>query len=252
VQGYRDWGKTMRRTKKRFYIILLKNNFRTMYREIRDLIFHPDAFFARLTKEKPGPMLPFLIIIISACLNIAGLMLAQILPGMINFDKTGNLTFTSTLIYYVVIFCIVPLLDWGIISIGFYCISRLVLGRGSLMATFRNAGYGMLPWIIFTTISSVYAIISLLIHNPMFPFFHVLMGGSAPPFMEGSTPTLIIFLFSFSCYLWMFYLWILGMKYSYQIKFWKAAGIVLIPVIILLLLDQPAWIIVGKYIFFGF
>lgn len=212
-----------------------------MYGGIHDLIIHPDAFFARITDGKTGPIPPLLIIVIAGCINCAGLFLAQIFSGMHNAGSTGNFIGASTLIYYLVLFCIVPLVDWVIVSAGCYCISRMVFGRGSLAAIFRNAGYGMVPWIIFTTISSVYAIVSLFLHNPAFPFYHILMGGSGP--------AAAIFLFSLGCYLWMYYLWTLGMKYTGQIPFWKAAGIILIPVIIVTLLDDPTWVVVLRSLF---
>lgn len=214
-----------------------------MFAGISELIIHPDAFFARITKEKTSLIPPLVIVLAGACINIVGTFLLLALSRSLSSGKFEELNYVSTLTYYLIVFAIVPLLDWGILSVGFCCISHMISGKGSLKATFQNAGYGMLPWTILAALSAGYMIIFSCIHH-LFPF--------VPITAAGSTHTVICFLIDFGFFLWVLYLWILAAKYTHEFTFRKAAGVTVIPVILLLLLDPPVWVFQGRYIFFGF
>jgi hypothetical protein len=114
---------------------------------LRKLLFSPAVFFAEIAQETESLIWPFLI----AMLGGIGMIASSVFYTV--FLHTGSrdsalASFSATLSNHYVF--MVPLIMWVIVSVTIFAVSRGFSGTGSLVSTFRNTGYGMLPVNLYT------------------------------------------------------------------------------------------------------
>jgi len=105
-----------------------------MVHDLIDLVFNPRSFFRRKTREPPDYLLP--VIIVGAA-SLVYLVTEAVYP--VTAPDTGFQIFT------IVLNVLGPFIDWVVIALVLYVFCRAFSGKGTIPATFRNTGYGMLP-----------------------------------------------------------------------------------------------------------
>ena len=214
-----------------------------MFFGLKDLLLHPDAFFARVAQGKVNLIPPLVIVGAGMFLNFLGLLLtlgfykSLISPEFYSHISGG---LVGSFICYSLI---TPLVIWGFFSFSLYGISRLFAGEGSLPATIQNVGYGMIPLTVsalvpvitsVVTIYNYYAFLAPRISwNMLFPW-DVFPGDDSAPI--GFFVLLIIGVVVF---IWMWYLWILAVRHTHQFTMRKAAIITVVPVAIYVGVTTP-------------
>jgi hypothetical protein len=203
-----------------------------MFFGIRDLVLHPDAFFETVSKEKVNLIPP--VVIVGAGLFIS-FMIAVVYYSLISGNNLHYVGWMAIIQVFFRCTAVIPLIVWGVISLGTYGISWGCEGKGSLAATVQNIGYGMLPWIVFIIGSVIFSGLSFVI-------FH----STSPADM---TLGAIIFhwadiIFGLVIFFWGWYLWILAVRYTHGFTLRKAAAVTIVPVAIVIWLTIPvqAWI----------
>jgi hypothetical protein len=230
-------------TKIGYYISISSYTSCTMFFGLKDLLLHPDAFFARVAQGKVNLIPPLVIVGAGMFLNFLGLLLtlgfykSLISPEFYSHISGG---LVGSFICYSLI---TPLVIWGFFSFSLYGISRLFAGEGSLPATIQNVGYGMIPLTVsalvpvitsVVTIYNYYAFLAPRISwNMLFPW-DVFPGDDSAPI--GFFVLLIIGVVVF---IWMWYLWILAVRHTHQFTMRKAAIITVVPVAIYVGVTTP-------------
>lgn len=128
-----------------------------MYSWIRELLFHPASFFDRKNQEKPGLLIPALIVGIG---SIVGVMTPFILsvygdmpdPLMILQMQGSDLVSVVVLFISYLVF---PFIAWLCIALTLSAISAIFSGTGSFIRTLQNSGYGCLPLTIISPITII-------------------------------------------------------------------------------------------------
>lgn len=183
---------------------------------MRDLLFYPDLFFARIVREK-ADLAPAAMIVGAGCL-------AALAGALICIPFAGGST--GTTLMSIAGYCALPFIAWGFLSGVLFCISRLFSGSGSLVGTLQNAGYGMLPW----ALSAVVDIVIMLLFFGRSTTVYTSMWYT-PQFAAS-----VVFLLFF---VWSCYLWIYAVKHTHRIPVCKAAAAVILSVIV--------WFLVFSY-----
>jgi hypothetical protein len=202
-----------------------------MFGGISALVIHPDAFFARISKEKINLIPPLAIV-------GAGILLFTLIYVLIFIGSTGsgyspdNLLGNSPLLRGIFLSfisrsIITPFLVWGVFSGVLYILPRIIGGDGSLFATIQNVGYGMLPWPV----------------SVIFPVLYYIQRFNSPGgiigcgiwFMPGELCTVpLIIMMIWSCSLWIF-----AIRHTHGLSLARAAAITIIPVGLILLVCVP-------------
>ncbi|MGA2121312.1 MAG: YIP1 family protein [Methanoregula sp.] len=109
-----------------------------MFSGINDLILHPDAFFERVSQEKINLIPPLAIVGAGILFTLLPLVFTFIYYSLTASHTLHNILWWGMIGYYLRCFSVIPLVIWGILSIGTYGISRIFDGKGSLSATVQN------------------------------------------------------------------------------------------------------------------
>jgi hypothetical protein len=175
----------------------------------KDLLFHPDVFFAQVSKEKAGLVWPLIIVAIGGIVSFAGAVFLS--PAATEPVTQYSITFLSLLA--------VALATWIIISTGLFLISKAFAGTGSYLVTLQNTGYGMLP---FAFSSAVTFISVAAITGNMASF------SSVPNIVFSA----VIYVEQLVFTLWAAYLWVCGTRNAHGLPTPLAVATVVIVVAI--------------------
>jgi hypothetical protein len=197
---------------------------------IWDLLFHPDAFFARVSKERINQIPPLIIIGTGIFFFSIIHLMALIFPNRGGWSFLVFQGLAQKIIVSLITASVVkPMIIWGLFSIVFYCISRVAGGTGSFYATIQNVGYGMLPWsvsVIVPFIAYVYNFVSYT-GGPV-------IGGYCGIWLMHpivcSLPLLGVMV-------WSCYLWTIAVRYTHGLPLKKAAVITIVPVSVFLFIS---------------
>ncbi len=188
--------------------------FFSMIVAVRDLLFYPDTFFTRTVREEVN-LVPAAIIVGAGCLaTLAGIAVRIQFAG----DYTG-----MAVLMIIVRYCILPFIEWGILSGLLFGISRLFSGSGSLAGTLQNTGYGMLPW----TLSTIAGFFVTLLFFRKSPVVYTSMLHT-PQFIAVA---IFLLFFFWSCCLWVY-----AVKHTHRIPVQKASVAVFLSVMVCFLL----------------
>jgi len=123
-----------------------------VYPDLFELLFHPDTFFERKSREPANLLLPAIIVSIGSILNFFFSRIAsQTLDNdyLVNFLWNIHLLPDSSILILVL-----PFFAWFCFSGILFITSRLLAGTGSFAVTFRNTGYGCLP-LTFLSVTNI-------------------------------------------------------------------------------------------------
>ncbi len=182
----------------------------TFLSKMKDLLFHPDAFFTRLENEEINLVPPVLIVLLTG-IGLAVTFAIQVYStGPVagrSEDEVLMLLLTS---YPVISAFIIPVLMWVVASVAICLVARIVSGTGSLVMTFQNIGYGLFPSALYNAV------------NPLlvFALIPVTMGSSLSGF--AMVPMLFLALVSMIVTVWTFCLWVFGAMHAQRIPMGKA------------------------------
>jgi hypothetical protein len=177
----------------------------SMVGSLRDLFFHPDTFFAHLPPEKAEFFWPFVIVAIGSVVNFAGAVVTS--PPVTDPLTQYSITFLSLLA--------AAIATWIIISAGLFLLSRAFSGTGSYLATLRNTGYGMFPFVF----SGVVTLVSVA----------VIMGNQTSISLIPSVMfSALIYAEQMVFTIWVAYLWYCGIRNAQGIPSPLAAAAVVI------------------------
>jgi hypothetical protein len=200
-----------------------------MFHEMKELLFHPEIFFTRMTGEKTDLLFPALIIFMGGAIGLAS-------PNVINLFSRGGGEMRNIIVMPDTVFVslFMPFLSWIVIAGILFVLCRLFSGTGTFGATLQNAGYGCLP----LTIMPVLGIIN-----------GILIGRfTEPPGAIGADVIIGLGLLSVLFTIWSGYLWTYAMEKTHAIPHGRAmaaASIVVLlymsPVLLnILALSSPA------------
>jgi hypothetical protein len=195
-----------------------------------DLILHPDAFFARVSQEKVNLVPPVLIVGAGALLFIVVNLVYWAFPTRQGYSisfLTSTGIFRNLMLAQIITSVIIPVCVWVFISIILYILARIAGSTGSFPATFRDVGYGMLPWILSVILPFI-----VILHRFLTYTGGPVSGGNCgiwfmPP-MYCTVPLLGILV-------WSGYLWMLSLRHTHGITPAESAIITGIPVVICLI-----------------
>ena len=135
---------------------------------ILDLVFHPDIFFERVSRQPVNLLPPLAIIGAAFLLNVLGALLIIVHFVLLGMGPIGQSGMIVALAKTVLCDMLTLLLIWGVASVYFYLASRLLSGTGSFPATVQNTGYGLLPLVLASfgyAIDAVTSCFSLLLYH---------------------------------------------------------------------------------------
>jgi hypothetical protein len=204
----------------------------TVFHGIRDLLFHPDAFFARVSQEKINLIPPLLIVGTGILFTLLPFVIALVYYSLTVSINLHNIGWEGMIKNYLLCYGVIPLVTWGVLSLGAYGFSHLLDGKGSLTATVQNMGYGMMPWAVsvigMTSFGGILFFIAYILPSTIIPMEEY------APYGYGIFPYIsLIILF------WMWYLWILAIRHTHQFTMRKAAMITVVPVAIYVSVTIP-------------
>ncbi len=187
-----------------------------MYRELKELLFHPDSFFTRKTGEKIDLLLPAIIVLIG---SMIGLLTSFIVSAFLNITESRHVMVYLTPDNFLLIL-LRPFLAWFLLTVILYALCRLASGKGTFIATLQNTGYGALPLTLFAIVPVI---------NDIF----LNVNGTIPQVI-GSGIILVLDLFTILFVLWGGYLWIYAMEKTHTIAHNKAIVAASIAVLLFL------------------
>lgn len=208
-----------------------------MFFGIKDLLLHPDAFFERASQEKVNMIPPLAIVGIGMLFMLFLLVFVLIYSSLTSSYNLSSVGWAAMIQVYLRCYVAIPLIIWGVPSLGSYGISRILDGKGSLTATVQNIGYGMIPWSISVIGTTIFSGILFCIAY-IFPTTVIVM----EEFVSYGLGT-VLFIYLIILF-WGWYLWILAIRHTQNFTFRKAAAVSIIPVMIVIWLTTPvqAWI----------
>ena len=187
-----------------------------MYRELKELLINPDAFFEEKTKEKIDLLLPAIIVLIG---SMVGLVASFIVSDFLNIIELRHISVLLTPENFLLIL-LKPFIAWFLLSGLLYGFSRLWSGTGTFMETLQNTGYGALPLTILTIIPII---------NAIFINSNVNM-----PQIFGQSIVIILDLLTVVFILWSGYLWTYAMEWTHELDHDKAIASAAIVVLLYL------------------
>jgi hypothetical protein len=183
---------------------------------INNLLLHPDAFFAHITGERDNLVPPLAIVGVSAAVSFTVMIIGTLLVS-------NSLDVTTIPILFEWFF-VLPFIAWGIFSGVLFLISFLFSGKGSLIATLQNVGYGVLPLALINPVTVLgrllffrtsHVVYSTLYYNPQ--FFSI-----------------VVFLLLF---LWSCYLWVYAIKHTHKFSVKRSIAAVIVSVVIVFIVE---------------
>ena len=187
-----------------------------MYKELKELLFSPDAFFAQKTKEKIDLLIPAIIILIG---SMVGLIASFVVSDFLNIVELRHISVILTPENFLFIL-LRPFIAWFLLAGILYCFCRLWSGTGTFIATLQNTGYGALPLTILTIIPIINAIfINSNVNIPQ---------------ILGYAIVIILDLLTIIFILWSGYLWTYAMERTHEIEHDKAIASAAIVVLLYL------------------
>jgi len=209
-------------TQNGYYISIPSYSSFDMFFGIKELLLHPDAFFARVSQEKINLIPPLAIVGAGVVINILMILLFFIAPShsgySVDFLMYGGLQ-RDVLMIFIIRSIFVPFGLWGFVSIAAYGIAHLFTGRGSFYATIQNVGYGMLPW----TLSMVVPVV-------LFAYKFSTNTSYGPYSGMWLTDPYTCCIIGWVVLLWIGYLWIFAIRHTHQVSLKKAIGVIIISV----------------------
>ena len=170
-----------------------------MYRKLKDLLFHPVAFFTQKTGEKTDLLLPAIIVLIG---SMVGLITSFVVSDFLNVTESRNVLVILTPTNFLLIL-LRPFIAWFLLTGTLYVLCRIMSGTGTFTATLQNTGDGALPLTLLTIIPIINGI-----------FLNVTV---KIPQMIGIGIILVIDLFTILFILWSGYLWTYAMEKTHSI-----------------------------------
>lgn len=185
-----------------------------MYSAIKNLLFHPDAFFTQKRGEETNIVIPALIIFIG---GIVGLISPSVIDVFIPGHSRNIIMMPDT----VIVSLGLPFITWILISGILYVLCRLFSGTGTFYATLQNVGYGSLPY----TISLLFGIIDGVVIGRFVEISRIISIGA----LMGLGLLSLLFL------IWSGWLWACAMEKTHFITHYKA--IIAATIVVLLFLS---------------
>lgn len=201
---------------------------------VANIISNPDGFFHELMQKEINLKRPFLIVLIVALITsvnqyfIVSKMAEAFPPDLSRFLMIGAYT-------GVISSLITLLMVWVIISLIIFAISSIFGGRGSFKRLFEFAGYGFIPSIfssLITTPVMVYYISKA--HIPKLNT-DIQSGEFGREFMRALMPQDVVYfnlIVSIAFMLWSFTIWTFSVKNARNLDTKKAVITVLTPLVI--------------------
>jgi hypothetical protein len=187
-----------------------------MYQQLKELLFHPDAFFKQKTKEKIDLLLPTIIVLIG---SMVGLIASFVVSDFLNIVELRHVMVILTPENFLIIL-LKPFIAWFLLTGILYGFCRLWSGTGTFIATLQNTGYGALPLTILTVIPIITGI--FIDSNVNMP--QILSLGIG----------LILDLLTVLFILWSGYLWAYAVERTHKIAHEKAIASAAIAVLLYL------------------
>ena len=198
---------------------------------IADLLFRPAVFFSgRLEGDKPGLKMPIAIVLLY---GIVGAVSAVYVSSVTMAMMPSEIASMGTILLGIgaVVAFIGALLIWFIVAAVFHGVSALRGGKGDFQRTLAVAGYGSLPMVFGTIISSiiVYFYLSGITVSPVSDPMRInvvlteLMS-SPSMVMAGIIPLVFV--------IWSANIWVFGMQEARGLSTKDALITVGIPVLI--------------------
>lgn len=198
---------------------------------IADLLFRPAVFFSgRLEGDKPGLKMPIAIVLLY---GIVGAVSAVYVSSVTMAMMSSEIASMGTILLGIgaVVAFIGALLIWFIVAAVFHGVSALRGGKGDFQRTLAVAGYGSLPMVFGTIISSiiVYFYLSGITVSPVSDPMQInvvlteLMS-SPSMVMAGIIPLVFV--------IWSANIWVFGMQEARGLSTKDALITVGIPVLI--------------------
>ncbi|MDO9326592.1 MAG: Yip1 family protein [Methanoregula sp.] len=165
------------------------------------MLFSPDVFFTEITKEKENIIWPFIIAMLGGIGMIVSSVFHTVSYHPDSLDSALKIFLFSISFQYVFV---VPLLMWAVVSVTIYAVSKVFSGTGSLIATFRNTGYGMLPM-------NLYGLGFYLLATGAFIAF-----GEIPGYTDNPVSRMmnVLNVIGLAFVFWSGYLWVVGTEKS--------------------------------------
>ena len=181
---------------------------------ILDLVFHPDVFFERISREPVNLLPPLTMVGAVGILNGAGALLLIAMFSSLGMGPVGVSGFLVAMVKSVLCDMLTLLLIWGVASVYFYLASRLLSGTGSFPATVQNTGYGLLPLVLASfgyAIDAVTSCFSLLLYHT-----------------TSSLPAANVFFWihvagSVAAVVWAGFLWMFAIRHTHSLTVGKSA-----------------------------
>jgi|Deesub1362A_J573_1020465.scaffolds.fasta_scaffold27114_2 hypothetical protein len=199
-----------------------------------NILSNPDGFFSEMMQRNVNLKRPFLIILILAIISsisqyfIVTKMAEAFPPEVAGFLMIGAYTGVITSLITLIIV-------WLVISLIMFGISSVLGGQGEFKRLFEFTGYGFLPSIIssfITTPVMVYYISKAVV--PKLSMADIQSGDFGKDFMSALMPSDVVYfnlIISIAFFIWSFTIWTFGVKNARKLEMSKAVMTVLIPVI---------------------
>ena len=179
-----------------------------MLERIQELLLHPDAFFAQVTREEANLTPPIAIVGIAGVFDCISLVILLLTAGDY-LVLALPIVIPSSLV--------MPYIIWVIFTAVLYGISRAFSGTGTFRATLQNVGYGMLPW----AVSRIFHLLLTITITWNAAYYRSLEGMRSLVSLGGMQIVFIIL--DFVLMVWTGYLWFQGIKHTHQLPQKKAA-----------------------------
>ena len=194
-----------------------------MFFGISDILFHPDAFFARISQEKVKLIPPLAIVATGSLLFAIVNIIFWMFPTQSGYSMPVlSGFFADIMLSRIITSMVLPFCVWAVFTVFFFLLARVAGGSGSLPETARDTGYGMLPW-------------TLSVLLPFLSIFHRFLTYSGGPVIGGycgiwlmppqycTAPLLLILL-------WCWFLWMTAIRYTHGFTLQRSALVTGIPV----------------------
>ncbi len=186
---------------------------------LKDLILHPDTFFAKITFEKKNFIVPVAFVLFS---GIFGVLDFFLFATNYRFDFS-NLTYAPQAVLGQMAY---PFLFWAAVTLVIFAVSRAFSGGGSFIATFQNIGFGMFP-------PTIAAAVRLL--------FSVLFHANTVDMISYAILLVLLWI----CSIWSWYLWFCAARHTHHISWGKSA--IAIAVVVLLQYGVQYWVYITGF-----
>ena len=201
-----------------------------------DLLLNPNKFFKDRANTEPEIIIPMIIMLVSGIISginayvVTGILKEAMPEEIAQLMVIGQMVgFVGAVIMAVVI--------WFVFSAIFYGLSKLFKGTGSFKKVLEITGYGYVPWLFGTILSTaVFLSIAPSIHIPPFDLTDPEQAAEAGNLLKNifteNSYLLISWVVGIIFIIWAANLWIFGVFYTRKIKLKFAVITVALPVAI--------------------